>query len=62
MASTAFDCSTWFQFLDIQWPLHVRAAWSTVKRTDMMHLRQLLRDFVVHGRHHALHEILIVVL
>ena len=54
-----FDSWEWDTFIRLQWTLHVQSAWTTVKKKDLMYLRQLLRGFVVHGRDHAINEIFI---
>ena len=54
-----FDSWEWDTCTRLQWTLHVQSAWTTVKKKDLMYLRQLLRRFVVHGRDHAINEIFI---
>ena len=51
-----YDPQTWSSFVTRQWPYHVQAAWITIKKKDIMFLRQLLRGYVVHGRDHAINE------
>ena len=54
-----YDSWEWDKFIRLQWTLHVQSAMTTVKKKDLMYLRQLLRGFVVHGRDHAINEIFI---
>ena len=42
-----YDSWEWDKFIRLQWTLHVQSAMTTVKKKDLMYLRQLLRGFVV---------------
>ena len=55
----SYDSKEWDKFATSQWQLHVQSAWTTVKKKDLMYLRQVLRGFVVHGRGHAINEMFI---
>ena len=53
-----YDSTEWDKFVTLPWQ-HVQSAWTTVKKKNLMYIRQLLRGFVVHGRDHAINEIFI---
>ena len=53
-----YDPQAWHHFVASQWNLHSQFAWTTVKKRDLVYLRQL-QGFVIHGRDHAINEIFI---
>ena len=46
--------SDWVSFVDIEWEAHEAAAHLALKFKDVLFLRNILQDFFIHGRDHAL--------